>query len=178
MKHKYAAAFRWARTRPKQSALPPTPKASARRPVRPGSVHEDSIRLGNPLSPATRDRQNGGMDASSTPAVRPRRSRASSRQPRPRSAPAGGSVRSRSVARRLLVLSGAVGVFSVVFIVDPDSVGRLVWTCLAGRAGWPARLTAFGGLVALVLVIGSALIQQAPPPPPKPRKRAVATHRP
>jgi hypothetical protein len=73
---------------------------------------------------------------------------------------------------RRVLLTGAVAVvFVAAFILDTGAVARLLWACLAGRLGEPARLGAAAFVLLLLAVIGVVIYR--PAPPAKPRKRAA-----
>ncbi len=110
------------------------------------------------------------MDGIPTPATRVRRAKGASGRPRGKSRKSGGSGRYR-LARRVLVMCAAAVVFVAAFILDTGAVARLLWACLAGQAGEPARLGA-GAVVLLLLGLIAAVVYR-PAPAPKPRKRAA-----
>ena len=110
------------------------------------------------------------MDGIPTPATRVRRAKGASGRPRGKSRKSGGSGRYR-LARRVLVRCAAAVVFVAAFILDTGAVARLLWACLAGQAGEPARLGA-GAVVLLLLGLIAAVVYR-PAPAPKPRKRAA-----
>jgi hypothetical protein len=110
------------------------------------------------------------MDGIPTPATRARRTKGASGRARGKSRKSGGAGR-YVLARRVLAMCAAAVVFGAAFIVDTEAVARLLWACLAGRAGEPARLGA--GAVVLLLLGVIALVAYRPAPAAKPRKRAA-----
>lgn len=112
-----------------------------------------------------------GIPTSPTPAPAgpARRKQGASGPPRAKSRKSAGGGRS-AVARRVLVIGVAAGVFVTALILDTGAVARLLWACLKGQAGEPARLAA--GAVVLLLLGATALVVYRPAPPAKPRKRA------
>jgi hypothetical protein len=71
----------------------------------------------------------------------------------------------------VVVFAAAAIVFAMAFILDTGAVARLLWACLKGQLGEPARLGA--GTVVLLLLGLTALVLYRPAPPAKPRKRAA-----
>jgi hypothetical protein len=112
------------------------------------------------------------MEATANPASRKKRPKGASGPSRRKPAVAGGFARVRRTALRLAVIGGASTVFLAAFILDPDAVARLLWACLTGHAGLPARLAAFAIVLAVVYGIALMLRPSAASPPPVVRKRA------